>query len=181
MIKHMMIKHMNYIFRLAEISEIPLIWNILKKAIKRRKKDGSNQWQDGYPNPEVIKQDIEKRTGFVLIEEEIIVGYTAVLINDEPEYKRIEGTWLTNGDFVVFHRIAISEKHIGKGLAKKIMKSIEEYALKNNIYSIKADTNFDNRAMLNIFKKFDYSYCGKVYFRGSPREAYEKTLNKILN
>jgi len=171
---------MNYIFRLAEIYEIPFIWDILKQAIKRRKEDGSNQWQNGYPNPEVIKQDIEKRVGFILTENKIIVGYTAVLINDEPEYERIEGTWLTNGDFVVFHRIAISEKHLRKGLAKKIIKSIEEYALKNNIYSIKADTNFDNMAMLGLFKKFNYSYCGKVYFRGSPREAYEKMLKRIL-
>jgi len=171
---------MNYIFRLAEISEIPLIWDILKQAIKRRKEDGSNQWQNGYPNPELIKQDIEKRVGFVLIENEIIVGYTAVLINDEPEYEKIEGTWLTNGNYVVFHRIAISEKHLGKGLAQKIIKSIEEYALKNNVYSIKADTNFDNNAMLKIFKKLNYSYCGKVYFRSSPRQAYEKILKKIL-
>jgi len=171
---------MNYIFRLAKTSELPLIWNIIKQAIKRRKKDGSNQWQNGYPNPEVIKQDIEKKVGFVLIENEIIVGYTAVLINDEPEYEKIEGKWLSNSSYVVFHRIAISENHLGKGLAQKIFKSIEEYALKNNIYSIKADTNFDNSAMLNIFKKFDYTYCGKVYFRGSPRLAYEKMLSQYI-
>jgi hypothetical protein len=30
------------------------IWIILQQAIARRKADGSNQWQDGYPNPEVI-------------------------------------------------------------------------------------------------------------------------------
>jgi hypothetical protein len=28
--------------------------DILQQAIARRKADGSNQWQDGYPNPEVI-------------------------------------------------------------------------------------------------------------------------------
>jgi len=169
---------MNYLFRLASTSEIPLIWDILKQAIKRRKADGSNQWQNGYPNLELIVQDIEKKVGFVLTEDEIIVGYTAVIINDEPEYEKIKGTWLTNNDFVVFHRIAISEKHLGKGLAQKMIKSIEEYALKNNIYSIKADTNFDNNAMLKIFKKLNYSYCGKVYFRDSPRQAYEKILKK---
>jgi len=169
---------MNYIFRIAETHEIPLIWNILKKAIERMKKGGSNQWQDGYPNPEVIEKDIEKRIGYVLTENKIIVGYTAILINDEPEYEKIEGDWLTNTNYVVFHRIAISEKHLRKGFSKKIMKSIEEYALKNKIYSIKADTNFDNTAMLKIFEKFDYTYCGKVYYRGDPREAYEKILNK---
>ncbi|MDW5288346.1 GNAT family N-acetyltransferase [Formosa sp. PL04] len=170
---------MSYQFRKAEISEKQLIWDILKHAIERRKQDGSNQWQDGYPNLDVIKKDIENRVGFVLTDHGTIVGYTAILINDEPEYENIEGTWLSHSDFVVFHRIAVSERYVGKGLAKIIMEHIEDYALENKIYSIKADTNFDNLAMLNIFEKFNYMYCGKVYFRGQPREAYEKLLNVI--
>ncbi|MDQ4141497.1 MAG: GNAT family N-acetyltransferase [Bacteroidota bacterium] len=169
---------MNYQFRKAIPSEIPQIWDILQQAIKRRKEDGSNQWQDGYPNPEVIKKDINKEAGFVLTEGETIIGYSAVMVNDEPEYQKIKGKWLTNDDFVVVHRVAISDKYLGKGLAKKILSFIEEFALRKNIYSIKADTNFDNIAMLKIFEKLGYSYCGEVYFRGSPRKAYEKVLPK---
>lgn len=165
-------------FRKAKISEIPIIWEILQQAIKRRKEDGSNQWQDGYPNPTVIKSDIKNEIGFVLTENNVVVGYTAVSINNEPEYDKIEGKWLTNGDYVVFHRVAISENHLKKGLAKKIMQSIEAFALNNNVFSIKADTNYDNLAMLSIFEKFGYSYCGEVYFRNSPRRAYEKVLKE---
>ncbi|PSR55372.1 GNAT family N-acetyltransferase [Adhaeribacter arboris] len=167
---------MNYYFRKASAAEIPAIWDILQQAILRRKADGSNQWQDGYPNPAVIQDDIEKGVGFVLTEGETIVGYSAVLINDEPAYAKIEGKWLTNADFVVFHRVAISEKYLGKGLAQKMLKFIEEFALSNHIYSIKADTNFDNLAMMKTFEKSGYTYCGEVYFRGSSRKAYEKVL-----
>lgn len=170
---------MNYHFRKAELSEIAPIWEILQQAIQRRKEDGSNQWQDGYPNPEVIQKDIEKGEGFVLVDGETIIGYSAVLINGEPAYEKIEGKWLTNGDFVVLHRVAISEKYLGKGLAKMILKYIEEFAVSNNIYSIKADTNFDNIAMMKIFESSGYTYCGEVYFRGSPRKAYEKVLAKL--
>jgi GNAT superfamily N-acetyltransferase len=169
---------MNYSFRKATTTEIPAIWDILQQAIARRKKDGSDQWQDGYPNPEVVQKDIEKEAGFVLTEGETIIGYTAILINDEPEYAKIIGEWLSNDDFIVFHRVAISENHLGKGLSKKILEFIEEFALKNNIYSIKADTNFDNIAMLKIFEKSGYKYCGKVYFRGGERRAFEKVLTK---
>lgn len=164
-------------FRLAELTEVPRIWEILQQAIARRKADGSNQWQDGYPNPDVIKNDIDKGVGFVLIENEQIVGYTAVLINDEPEYDNIVGKWLTEGDFVVFHRVAIADSHLGRGLAKEIFRQIEDYAREKGIPSVKADTNFDNPAMLNIFEKMGYIYCGEVYFRGSPRKAYEKVVS----
>ena len=83
-----------------------------------------------------------------------------------------------NDDFVVFHRVAISENQLGKGYAKQMMLSIEDYALNKGIYSVKADTNHDNGPMKNIFEKLGYIYCGKVYFRGSPRMAYEKVLKK---
>ena len=171
---------MNYHFRKAELSEMAPIWEILQQAILRRKEDGSNQWQDGYPNPAVIQKDIEKGEGFVLVADEAIVGYSAVIINDEPAYEQIEGNWLTNDDFVVIHRIAISEKYLGKGLAKMIIKYIEDFALSNNIYSIKADTNFDNITMMKIFESSGYTLCGEVYFRGSSRKAYEKVLVKSL-
>lgn len=163
-------------FRKATPADAPKIWKILQSAIVRRKNDGSNQWQDGYPNPEVIDNDINKNVGFVLILNIEIVGYVAILINDEPEYANLQGKWLTNGDFVVYHRVAISQKHLGQGLAKELLGHIEDFARNQNINSIKADTNFDNAPMLNLFEKLGYKYCGEVYFRGSPRKAYEKVL-----
>mgnify|MGYP006149529019 CR=1 FL=1 len=164
-------------FRLATHSEIPAIWEIIQFAIKSRKADGSNQWQDGYPNPDVLKNDIDNNVGYVLLVDDEVAGYSAILVNDEPEYEKIVGKWITNDDFIVFHRVAIGEKFIGQGLAKKIFSYIEDIAKDKNIQSVKADTNFDNPAMINLFEKLDYKYCGEVYFRGSPRKAYEKVLN----
>jgi hypothetical protein len=69
-------------------------------------------------NPDGIQNDIDKNAGFVLTEGDTIIGYSALLINDEPAYEKLEGQWLS-GDYVVFHRVAISESHLGKGLAKK--------------------------------------------------------------
>ena len=163
-------------FRKAQPNDLPQIWKIIQYAISRRKEEGSEQWQDGYPNPEVLRNDIDNGVGFVLVDADTITGYCAVMINDEPAYAVIEGKWLTNGDFVVFHRVAVSKDHLGKGLAKQLMKHIEAFALKNNIYSIKADTNYDNPAMLRVFESMGYVYCGEVYFRGSSRKAYEKLL-----
>jgi GNAT superfamily N-acetyltransferase len=169
---------MNYHFRKANMTEVLEIWTILENAILRRKREGSNQWQDGYPNPEIIEKDIEKGIGYVLTENSTVIGYCAVLINDEPEYDNIQGKWLTNTDFVVVHRIAIAEIHLGKNLSKKIIDSIEDFALTHQIHSIKVDTNHDNFGMLKIFEKAGFVFCGIVHFRGSPRRAYEKVLSK---
>jgi GNAT superfamily N-acetyltransferase len=166
----------NYSFRKAQLSDQNQIWEIMDAAIQRRKNDGSNQWQDGYPNPMIIQADIEKGNGHVLTHNSIVVGYCSILINDEPEYAKIKGRWLTNGDFVVYHRVAVSTNYLGKGLAQKMLLHIEDFALQKNIHSLKADTNFDNHGMLAIFEKMGYIYCGKVTFRGTERKAFEKVL-----
>lgn len=168
---------MSEFFRPAKIEELQEIWRIIKHAISRRKADGSNQWQDGYPNPKVLRRDIEKNEGFVLTNGSNIIGYAAVMINDEPQYDEIDGEWLTTEDFVVYHRVAIAPEFLGKGYAKELISAIHDFAKENNIRSIKADTNFDNPAMMTIFEKLGYEYCGGVMINGSPRRAYEKVLS----
>lgn len=167
---------MKYNFRKATSADVYQIWTILQDAIIRRQEDGSNQWQDGYPNLQIVQQDIEKGVGFVLTNGDGIIAYSAVVANDEPAYANIEGQWLSYGHFIVVHRVAVANKHLGRGLAKLIFKEIEAYALGQQIYSIKADTNFDNIAMIKTFDKLGYVYCGEVFFRGASRRAYEKVL-----
>ena len=166
----------NFSFREAIEQDQEVIWNILQQAIERRRLDGSSQWQDGYPNPETVKSDIDRKIGYVLCLDDEVVAYGAVIMNDEPAYENIEGDWLSNADFLVVHRVAVSEKVIGRGLAQKLFENIEKVALEKEVFSIKVDTNFDNGAMLYILKKLNYVYCGEVYFRGSPRKAFEKLL-----
>ncbi|KMQ70639.1 GNAT family N-acetyltransferase [Chryseobacterium koreense] len=166
----------NINWRKANDSDSEKIWEILQQAIKRRKNDGSRQWQDGYPNQQTVKTDIEWGIGYVLTENEDVVAYSAILLNDEPAYDKIVGKWLTDGDFHVVHRVAVADAVAGKGYAMKIFSKIEEFSRANNVFSIKVDTNFDNGAMLHILQKLGYAYCGKVYFRGAERLAYEKVL-----
>ncbi|WP_256004067.1 GNAT family N-acetyltransferase [Pedobacter deserti] len=168
---------MEYNFREASPNEIDQIWAILDKAIERRKAEGSEQWQDGYPNMEVVRNDISKQAGYVLTEKDQIVGYVAVLVNDEPAYDNIEGKWLSTGDFVVIHRVGIAESHLGRGLARQMLEHIARFAAERNIHSIKADTNFDNPAMIRTFENAGYVYCGEVLLRGKSRRAYEKVLH----
>ena len=46
--------------RQATIADLPNIWDIIQQAILKRKNEGSEQWQDGYPNLEIIQEDIFK-------------------------------------------------------------------------------------------------------------------------
>ena len=165
------------VFRLATPTDIDAIWQILQQAIERRRLDGSQQWQDGYPNTVVVASDISNRFGYVLLEKGEVAAYAAVMVNNEPAYTQIEGAWLTDGsDFLVVHRVAVEKSYLGMGLAKKIFEKIEKMALERSIRSIRVDTNFDNPAMLHLLSKLKYHYCGEVLLRDNKRKAFEKLL-----
>lgn len=164
--------------RKANSSEITPIWEILQQAIEQRRQDGSEQWQDGYPNQQTVYDDITNGDGYVMTDNDAIIAYAAIIFGVEPAYEEIQGHWITNGDYAVVHRVATSNSVKGKGVATKLFKLIEDLSIEHGVFSIKVDTNFDNIPMLKILERLDYIYCGEIFFGGAPRKAFEKVLKK---
>lgn len=165
------------ILRKAQQSELPVIWEILQYAIEQRRKDGSAQWQDGYPNENSVQHDLDEGYAHVVEDDGEILAYAAVIFDKEPAYDEIDGKWLSEGDYLVVHRVAASPLAKGRRIATKLFQLLEQLAINKKVYSIKVDTNFDNIAMLKILERLGYTYCGEVYFRGGARRAFEKLLS----
>jgi len=166
------------LLRKAVQSELEVIWEIIQYAIEQRRADGSDQWQNGYPNKATIQEDLDAGYAYVLDEDGIIVAYAAIIFDKEEAYENIEGKWLTNGDYAVLHRVATSPKAKGKKAGTKLFQLVETLCADNHVYSIKVDTNFDNAPMLKVLENLNYVYCGEVFFQNAPRKAFEKVLSK---
>ena len=164
------------ILRKAFFAELPVIWDILLQAIEQRKQDGSEQWQNGYPNEQTVHDDITNGYANVLVDNNVIIAYAAIIFDVEPAYNNIKGRWLTNDDYVVVHRVATSNAVKRKGVATNLFKMVEDLCIEQKVYSIKVDTNFDNVPMLKILDNLNYTYCGEIFFGNSPRKAYEKVI-----
>ncbi|WP_314243024.1 GNAT family N-acetyltransferase [Empedobacter tilapiae] len=163
--------------RQANLSDADRIWEILQQAIQKRKEEGSDQWQNGYPNLDVVKNDISNGFGYIIENvDNLIIGYIAIIDEIEPAYTAIEGKWLNDDPYIVIHRLAIAQDIKIKGLGTWAMDEIEKIAITKKIQNIKVDTNFDNIGMLRVFEKLGYHYCGEVYFDGSPRKAFHKII-----
>jgi len=170
---------LGYTFRKAQSEEAEAIWSIIQEAIDKRKEEGSRQWQDGYPNLDVVREDIVKGQGYVSLNKEgELTGYLALIFDGEPAYDAIADQWLTNRPFSVVHRIAVSQDKYVKGQATWMLEEAQKISLENGFLSLKVDTNFDNPGMLRVLDKLGYVYCGEVYFRGSARKAFEKKLDE---
>ena len=165
-------------FQKSVEADIRSIMKIIKQAQDYFKEQGIDQWQNNYPNPDTIKNDINKEEGYVLIEDNEILGTAAVSFKGEKTYDNIyDGKWLGNEKFVVIHRIAVNSNLKGKGLAGEIIKNVEKLCLDKNVHSIKMDTHEDNISMQNSLKKNGFKYCGVIYLEDkSKRIAFEKLI-----
>ena len=165
-------------FRKSTKSDITKIMDIVKQAQAYFKEQNIDQWQNNYPNEEVINNDIENGESYVMLENGNIIATTVISFTKETSYENIlDGKWITNGDYGVIHRIAVDNTQKGKGLSHKIIKYAEEVCKQNNIHSIKVDTHEENIPMQNLLKKNGFKYCGIIYLEdGGKRVAFEKTL-----
>jgi len=166
------------VFRIATISDINKIMDIIRQAQEYLKGKGVDQWQNNYPNFDVIRDDIEKRKSYVLETDGKIVATVAVSFNDEKTYEKIyEGKWITENEYAVIHRIAVDSKYKGKRLSSIIISEIEKMCFKKNIHSIKVDTHTKNDSMRKMLSNNGFKYCGIIYLEnGSERVAYEKVI-----
>ena len=101
-----------------------------------------------------------------------VVAYGAVVFDGEPAYDAIEGAWLTDGDYVVLHRMAVADGEKGRGVATEFMRRVEAMACGRGTGSMRVDTNFDNRYMLRMLGRLGFVYCGKVRYRSGERLAF---------
>jgi len=100
-----------------------LFGTFYSSAIEQRKQDGSEQWQNGYPNEQTVQDDIANGYAYVLIDNNVVIAYAAIIFGVEPAYNDIKGRWLPMIDpYVTVHRVATSNAVKGKGVATKLFK-----------------------------------------------------------
>ena len=166
------------ILRLSSEKDIDKILEIINDAKVYLRSQGVDQWQDGYPNREVIEIDIKDSCSFVLEDEGTIMGTTVIGFDGESTYDKIyEGKWLNNDKFAVIHRMAVDKKSRNKGIADILIKNIENLVQERCIRSIKVDTHKNNKVMQNFLIKNGFIYCGIIYLQdGNERVAFEKLI-----
>lgn len=163
-------------FRIATIQDLHAISSIMQDAVDRMLSEGKKQWNRSYPTSDHIAADIKSGVGYVMTDSNNIAAYGAVLLSREPAYENIRGHWLSDNRYAVIHRLAVSQKAQGKGVATEFLRNVELYASEKGIGSIRADTNFDNLSMLHLFEKCGFIYCGEISYPNGQRLAFEKLI-----
>ena len=145
---------------------------------------GIDQWQNGYPNADVILEDIAGGESYSGVCDGEICGTFALIEHGEHTYDRIvDGAWLTgdsigeNPTYFAIHRVAILVKTRGCGISTAIIDYAAAAARLAGKRSLRIDTHRGNVVMRRMLEKHGFAHCGTIFLQdGAERVAYEKAL-----
>ena len=167
--------------RRAQLQDLTAIMKIIDDAQELLKKNGSPQWQNGYPDQETFTQDIVMQTNWILINDNKVVATATLQLTPEPTYRNItQGQWQQPDEpYATIHRVAISSNYRGQGLSKLLFSNLLTVGQMQGIKNFRVDTHRSNKAMQHIAENFNFKKRGiiKVNDQNDPeRLAYELNL-----
>lgn len=162
--------------RRATAEDKSKIMSIIRSAQQALRELGIDQWQDGYPTPESIDNDIADGVGYVACAGSEVVGYAAIIESGEPAYQQLDNEWLYGSDYVVVHRICVDGNQRRKGVALELMSHTAKIGRSISHNAFRIDTHRGNIRMLALLQKLNFREVGTIHYTSGERVAYELDL-----
>ena len=159
------------IIRKANTADLGNIMLMYKSCVKGMLENDIDQWDDTYPNSEIILADIKMRTYFVAELEGEIIGGINIDENQDKTYLTIDWADKTN-QFLVVHRLAVVEEKWGDGIGKELMLFVEEVVVEEGYQSIRLDTYSGNPKAMDFYRRLGYTELGTIDLKPDKDKYY---------
>lgn len=160
--------------RLAHKSELEVLDGIVKDATKHMNEQGIPQWDETYPNKEILSKDVERQEMHVIEAQGRVAGLIVMNEDQSREYAAIQ--WAYHGRALVVHRLTIHPAHQRIGLATHLMDFVEKTAAIAGYNCIRLDAFTRNPAAFTLYENRGYRKAGVVHFRKGEFYCYEKEM-----
>lgn len=162
-------------YRLGTMADLQKICSIVKSAIVHMNQQNIFQWDDIYPDEEILQQDIERQQLFVgIADDQIAVFY---VLNQECDEEYQNGKWKDQAaSYYVIHRLCVNPEFQNQGIGKLTMEHIEQEVAAMGIRSIRLDAFAENPYALKLYRKLHYNTVGAVDWRTGRFFLMEKYL-----
>jgi RimJ/RimL family protein N-acetyltransferase len=162
--------------RLAVTEDIPSVVDLLKACVAALRTAGIDQWDEVYPTEETIQSDVACRSLYIAIDQAGAVAGVVVL-NDvqDPEYSSVP--WTIEATRIgVVHRLMIEPRFQGRGLAREVMRLVEERASALGYNVLRLDAFTHNPRALRLYEALGYRDAGPMRLRKGIFRGFEKRL-----
>ncbi|WP_151736655.1 GNAT family N-acetyltransferase ['Paenibacillus yunnanensis' Narsing Rao et al. 2020] len=151
--------------RQAASGEIAEIMELIAACVQVMQAGGSDQWDETYPNQEILLADIAAGTLYAYFLDGAVAGILVLDEHQSEQYREIQ--WPQNeGTYLVMHRLAVHPEAQGKGIARKLITFAEQLARKKGYTGIRLDTYSKNTPALALYKGMGYELRGEVKVSG---------------
>ena len=163
------------IIKKGTIGDVKVIMAIIKDAIIDMESQGIFQWDNIYPNEDVISTDIYEENLYVYFDENIIKGFIVLNEFQDKEYEMVKWKYDTVRNLII-HRLCIDPKYKGMGIATEFIKYAEIFGKRNKYQSIRLDSFINNSNACKLYAKNGYKQRGIVNFRKGEFWCFEKKI-----
>lgn len=161
----------------AEFRDAEGVMQIITLCIQHMRAHGIHQWDEIYPNLQVVEEDVRSGSLFVIRKDGLCIA--AVTLNDvQPEQYRPLPWRCGNGRALVIHRLCVRPEFQQCGAGRRLMEFTEAFARERGFSCIRLDAYTGNPRALALYEKRGYQRIGRAYFprRELPFDCFEKLV-----
>ena len=148
---------------------------IISAATHHLNQNGVSQWDEVYPNPKNVEEDLQNGQLYVVRAGGEIAGMVTLNQVCDPAYAN--GKWLVHGEaFFVVHRLIVAPAMQGQGVGTLMMRMIEVMLRKDGVVSIRLDAFAHNPHSLRLYEKMGYRITGTAQWRKGLFYLMEKDI-----
>lgn len=188
------------LFRQATPEEFDRVMEIIEDGRAALADLGIDQWQNGSPNADMVRNDMKAGCTMVVVLEAgdadgvlragDIVGTLAFVDSGEPDYGRmLSGAWVvpspnsadeacetgTAVSYATLHRVAVAANAKRRGVARFMVRASMELAEDRGLKSVRADTHEGNIPMQRTFERCGMTRCCEIEL-SNERELTRKRI-----
>ena len=159
------------IIRKANKTDLKNIMKMYKSCVTGMLENGINQWDDTYPNTEIISEDLNVGTYYVAEIDGTIIGGVNIDQNQDNTYLTLD--WEDKSDsFLVVHRLGVKEEFWNKKIGKYLMLFTENLVIEKGLKSIRLDTYSGNLKAMEFYRRIGYSELGTIDLKPDKEKYY---------
>jgi ribosomal protein S18 acetylase RimI-like enzyme len=166
---------LNPIINPANDEDLPSLLEVVRGCISVMERQGIHQWDDIYPNENILRNDIKTKTLWIARVDDRAGGMVVLNEYQNPEYQQVQ--WRCEGRILVVHRLMVAAEYQNQKLATHLMQFTEGYARDKKYDAIRLDAFIQNPYAIKLYRRLQYIQAGTVTFRKGEFYCFEKKIN----
>ena len=163
--------------RKANKRDLEGIMKMYGSCVKGMIENGIDQWDDTYPNLEIINEDLTNGTYYVSEMDGTIIGGINIDQNQDDTYLTLKWKDISNA-FLVVHRLGVKKEFWNKKVGKDLMLFTESLVIKRGLKSIRLDTYSGNLKAMQFYIRLGYTELGTINLK--PNKDKYHCFEKIV-